>query len=156
MSFQTKLQFQIEGVEGDLDLVYTPFSVKLYQNDWEVKKKGWTAKYPVHAENGDTELLTLTKGLDFTYVATFRNKKYPLESKFSVFEYILVALPLLLMFIGGALGGAIGAIGAFAISSVIRAEKSIPVQILYSLLISGGCYGIYFVLSMLFLGIIHA
>jgi hypothetical protein len=159
MRFKTKLKFTIEGVQGELKLKYTPFSAKLYQNGRELKRQGILgSKYLVQSEidglESSKEELKLTRGLDFIYVATFRNVKYPLESKFSVLEYILVALPMLLVFVGGAIGGVIGAFGAYTVASFLRNEKRIPLQILLALMIAVCSWGAYFILSMLFLFLI--
>jgi hypothetical protein len=52
-----------------------------------------------------------------------------LVRKLNVIEWILIVLPLFLVLIGGALGGALGALAACCIAMLVRTIKNIVLKI---------------------------
>lgn len=69
--------------------------------------------------------------------------------KLNVLEWILVALPLFLVLIGGAIGGAMGALAACCNAAVVRGVKNIVLKIVACLAIATLAYIIWFVIAMM-------
>ncbi len=143
-----KVDFNLEGVTGQLTLEYGPFNQKLYQ-DGELLKRS-KGKYLVKTTSGDTEEMKVVYGLDFVHVVTFRGRKFPLEERLSPLEYVLGGLPVLLIFIGGAIGAAIGIMGAIWTYDYFRTEKRTGMQIAVALGIAALCYVLYLAVAILF------
>lgn len=151
MQFKTKIPFQMDGVAGDLLLVYTPFSFKLFQDGVQIKKQGITGKFSVRTTDGGTDILRLEKGIDFTFKAKFRGIQKPLEEKLTTAEYIVGGLPILLIFVGGLIGAVFGILGASVSYGYMRTEKNLLLQILISLGIGVICWLLYFAVAFFFL-----
>ncbi|RHJ90484.1 hypothetical protein [Parabacteroides bouchesdurhonensis] len=143
-----EIDFTVEGIKGDLKLIYAPFSQKLYQDGQHIKpKKG---KYPVITDSGDTEDVKIQYGLDFVHTIQFRGNKLPLEERLSTAEYIIGCLPVLLILLGGLIGALIGFFGAMYNYNYMRQEKRIGMQLLMSVGISVLCTIAYFALAIPF------
>ena len=69
--------------------------------------------------------------------------------KLNVLEWILVALPLFLVLIGGAIGGAMGALAACSNAAVVRGVKNIVLKIVACLAIAGIAYIVWFAIAMM-------
>lgn len=150
MKYTTELPFSFNGVEGEMKIVYTPFSLKVYQNGRLLKRKGiFTPKYEVNTNSGGTDYIKLSRGIDFAYAVEFRGEKKHLEDKLTPIEYIIGLLPILLIFLGGVIGAVIGILGTTLNYNFMRQEKNIVIQILVSVVISFICYLIYFLLALL-------
>ncbi|WP_445735078.1 hypothetical protein [Mariniflexile sp.] len=67
--------------------------------------------------------------------------------KLKWFQYVLGGLPILLLFIGGAIGGAIGALGSVANFNIFRQEGSEPLKYLKVAGVILATYTLYFVLA---------
>lgn len=91
---------------------------------------------------------------NFIFGATLTGpeEKIVLVRKLNVLEWILVALPLILVFIGGALGGALGALAACSIAALARNVKNIILKIAVSVAISVVAYYIWWTIALLLLG----
>ena len=63
--------------------------------------------------------------------------------KLQWYEHACCGLPLILMFLGGALGGACGGVGYAVSTSVFKKAMPTPVKYVLSLLISGAAFGLY-------------
>lgn len=68
----------------------------------------------------------------------------------STLEYVLGGIPLLLMFLGGAIGGASGAVGTMYNYRVLRATMSVPMKVLGVAAVTGLSFLTYLVLAALF------
>lgn len=151
MKLQTELLFNFRNAQGELKVVYSPFSTKLYQDGREVKRKGaFSFKYEILTLNGGTDVLTLSRGIDFAYSATFQGETIQLEEKLSVTECIIGFLPLVLIFLGGLIGAFFGIIGATVNFNFMRVEKSLPKQIIISVIVSIIAWACYFFFAILF------
>jgi hypothetical protein len=64
------------------------------------------------------------------------------------YEYIWIALPLVLLAIGGALGGGIGAAAAFTNAMIFRNQSMTAGKYILTLLITIGAVGLYLVLAI--------
>jgi hypothetical protein len=72
-----------------------------------------------------------------------------LVKKLNAIEWILVALPLFLVLIGGALGGALGAVAACSNAAVVRSIKNVILKIIACIAIAGIAYIVWFVIAMM-------
>ncbi len=147
------LNFRIEGIEGDLKLVYSAFSQKLYQDEREVKRKG--NKFQVKNDNGEQEELKLIKGIDFAYKAEFRGQKTQIEEKLTVLQYILGLIPLCLIVTGGVIGAFIGILGTTIIYTYIRKGNDIFKQVIIALVVSAVCAVIYFAIALILSSLLY-
>lgn len=143
-----KLDFNIEGVAGELSLEYGPFKQKLYQDGELVKRS--KGKYRVKTTTGDTEPLQVIYGIDFVHTILFRGQKTALEKRLSMAEYIIGGIPVLMIFAGGLLGVIIGFMGAIWTYDYFRSEKRRGVQLLVALGIAALCCVLYLALAIPF------
>lgn len=147
MFTKKEIQFRVEGVLGELKLAYNLLGTpKLYQDGNQLKKQGiFRMKYQVKTDSG-LESLELQRGLSFAYSAIFRNQKRILEEKLTPLEYILGIFPIFLIFIGGALGGFLGAVAVSLIYSFMQYDKRKGAQVVFSLGVTALAYILYFVI----------
>ena len=68
--------------------------------------------------------------------------------KLKVWEYILIMLPLILVFIGGATGAIIGMLFAIVIATKLRKAKNIIIKILFSLAMTGLAYLVWYIFAI--------
>ncbi len=150
MFSKTEIPFRLEGLNSEMKLVYGIFGQpKLYQNGIELKKEGFLKmKFLIETDSGK-EYMEIKRGLDFTFSTVFRGKKQLLEKKLSTLEYILGVLPLLLIFVGGAIGAILGILGANTIYGFLRKEKKVGIQIIISIAITALCYIVYLLVALL-------
>jgi hypothetical protein len=66
------------------------------------------------------------------------------------YEYAWIGIPVLLIFVGGAIGGFVGALGAVASGRVFRSEHSTPVKYGLSALITLGAFIAFVILATAF------
>jgi len=74
-------------------------------------------------------------------------ESYVLVRKLTVLEYILCFLPLIMVFFGGAIGGALGAVAGISNSVVVRKIDNILLKILVSLGIAVLAFIAWFVIA---------
>ncbi|MFX3632543.1 MAG: hypothetical protein ACE3L7_06225 [Candidatus Pristimantibacillus sp.] len=136
--------------ETQLTLV-TGFGGKFttFINGTQVEQKNGQYNIPV---DNETKLLTIKRGMiENIPKVTFDGKRLHLVKKLKAYEWGISCLSLLLVFIGGALGGVIGAIGLLFSAKVFRTELPQAVKILFSIVISILAAGLYFVIASLLL-----
>lgn len=154
---KNKINFTLEGIKGEMKLVYNIIGTpKLYQNGELLKKEGFLKmKFLVTTDNGQ-EYIEIKRGLSFTFSAIFRGKETFLEAKLSTIEYIIGAVPLLvLIFTGGFLGALIAIVGVNANFNFMRSEKRLGIQIVFALSVTAICYILYLLLALLLALIIY-
>lgn len=132
----------INGFAGEL---------KVFWNGVKIKKiKG---SYYVNIDN-ESKLLVVESHKFLGFPIVFLDDKEIVivkKLKLKRYEWVLSALPLILMFVGGAIGGLIGGIG-FSINVLIfRLKLPSSVKIILSLILLPVFVVIYFVLAGLFL-----
>jgi len=156
MQYKTELPFSFDGIKGNSKVVYTPFSVKVYQNGIESKRKGiFIPKYKMATIDGEIDYVKLSRNFDLSFSIEYKGEKKHLEEKLSIFEYIIGLFPLLLVILGGVIGALIGIFGATLNFNFMRQEKRLALQILVSIVITFICYLIYFILASLLGGLIY-
>ncbi|MDR0823612.1 MAG: hypothetical protein LBN74_00835 [Prevotella sp.] len=151
MNWSTELPFILNGVDGDLKIVYTPLIQKFYQNGREVKKSGsgfGGQKYKLETTDGGDNTATVKSNLKNGKQIVFRGETINLETSLSglttalsVLPFVSIALAAILFVsglgvIGAALLGATGALGMLTTANALRQEKDLTKQVLYSVVIS--------------------
>jgi len=166
MNWEKKLTFKIDKADGELELTYTPFSMKLYQNGNELKKSGsfGGVKYQVVNIDGTTQTISILNSVIHGHIVKTENgSKINLEEKLSGLDLILGFLPAIILAIafvaipfitvGGILGGAmLGAmIGLSAVLScnVIRNESNIINKLAMIAVVTIICFVIYIIIAVL-------
>ena len=127
----------------------------------EYEESFWTGKKSIKIDGN--QLIKLGKKVfvldekkyelngNFIFGATLSSsdEKIVLVKKLNVLEWILVALPLFLVLIGGALGGALGAVAACSNAAVVRSIKNVILKIIACIAIAGIAYIAWFAIAMM-------
>jgi hypothetical protein len=166
MNWTTELPFILNGVEGDLKIVYTPMGQKFYQNGREIKRNGLGfggQKYKVVTTDGGDSIVTVKGNLKKGRQVVFRGETTDLETPLSGMAMLLAFLPFITVvvvaavimgagigIIGGALLGATGALGTMVAGNLLRNEPDTTRQILYSIITSLVAAVVLFVLLLIF------
>lgn len=116
-----------------------------------VKRKG-------EIENDEGKLVAIElKGtfLDPIPVIVLDGQTIRLAKPLEWYEYAWMCLPILLMFMGGALGGFIGGFAAMSSSRIFRSERSTVVKYVVTGLVSVAAFLVYLLLAGFVQGLIH-
>ena len=127
----------------------------------EYEESFWTGKKSIKIDGN--QLIKLGKKVfvldekkyelngNFIFGATLSSsdEKIVLVKKLNVLEWILVALPLFLVLIGGVLGGALGAVAACSNAAVVRSIKNVILKIIACIAIAGIAYIVWFAVAMM-------
>lgn len=147
------LDFTIPGVAGGLRIEHTLFSHRLFQNGRQIARRG--RKYEVMNDHGAPETIKITRNFpDFGYMVIARRQKTVLEPALAVWQYALGVVPLILVFVGGAIGAVVGALGSMVIFRYIRTDSSVAGQIILSLFVWVACTALFYLLALLVAGFI--
>ena len=92
-------------------------------NSLPIKRDG--GKYIVRNDSG-TEVTVRLKSTFFDSIPTLTldDTKVSLARSLTWYEYLWISVPILLLFIGGALGGGIGVFATYSNSRIIRSDRS--------------------------------
>lgn len=165
MNWNTELPFILDGVDGDLKVVYSPMGQKFYQNGREIKKTGsgfGGLKYKVETTDGGDNIVKIKAALKPGRQVVFRGETINLESPLGGLPMILSFLPFVFILfvivifshgrfgiIDGALLGGCGALGMLAIGNILREERDFVKQLIYSIIISVVVTAIFFILALI-------
>lgn len=165
MNWSTELPFILDGVDGDLKLVYSPMGQKFYQNGREIKKTGsglGGLKYKVETTDGGDDIIKIKAALKPGRQVVFRGETINLESPLGGLVMLLSFLPFVFILfvimiiskgrfgiIDGALLGGCGALGMLAIGNILRGEKDFIKQLIYSIIISIAATVIFIILALI-------
>jgi hypothetical protein len=86
--------------------------------------------------------------LEFVPTLEIDGTVHHIVAKLSWYEYLIGGLPFMLVFIGGLIGGALGAAGMVTNYSVFRGESTATVKYLKIIGITVGVYFAYFLLAV--------
>ncbi|EOC2780483.1 hypothetical protein O5903_00310 [Escherichia coli] len=101
-------------------------------------------------DNGSPAIVEIKSVIDPIPTIVIDGERISLASPMTWYEYVLLCLPFLLIFIGGAIGGFVGIVGAMINASIIRGQGSIVARYGGTLLVTFICYLVFFVIvSML-------
>lgn len=149
-SYKKEIRFTLNNIDGELKLIYTLFSTKVYQNDVLLPRANFfIPKHLAKASDGSIQKLKVNQGVDFIYKAESNESIKYLEDKHSLIEYMLSVLPLFTMFRGGIVGILLGILGSYFNLRFMRLEQRRYMQIAAAIGITAICFGIFYVLSTL-------
>lgn len=111
------------------------------------KMKGLKRRYLLEDDNGSPAIVEIKSVIDPIPTIVIDGERIPLAPPMTWYEYVLLCLPFLLIFIGGAIGGFVGIVGAMINASVIRGQGSIVARYGYALLVTLICYLVFFVIA---------
>lgn len=149
-SYKKEIRFTLNNIDGELKLIYTLFSTKVYQNDMLLPRENFfVPKYPVKASDGSIQKLRVSQGVDFIYKAESNESIKYLEDKHSLIEYMLSVLPIFIMFRGGIVGILLGVLGSYFNLRFMRLEQGRYVQIAAAIGVTALCFGMFYILSIL-------
>ncbi|WP_208464092.1 hypothetical protein [Escherichia coli] len=111
------------------------------------KMKGLKRRYLLEDDNGSPAIVEIKSVIDPIPTIVIDGERIPLASPMTWYEYVLLCLPFLLIFIGGAIGGFVGIVGAMINASIIRGQGSIVARYGYTLLVTFICYLVFFVIA---------
>ncbi len=169
MNFRKEVVLNLQDVQGEVRVVFSPLAFNVYHNGKKIKKKGGLkAKFPITTTSGEVVPIIIRNGKGMVRTAHFKDQQIPLEEKMTVVEQLIgigsmcvvfIAGCVLFGFIGGVLGGAlIGAtvgLGVMLNFAFIRQEKSMMLKLLVSVGISAVAYLIYFIVGMMVVSLLH-
>ncbi len=138
-------------------------------SSFEIETSLWTGKTTLHKDNvkidrskekGKPFLISKTNGdivkaypkssfPEFIPTLEINGNKYQIVEKLQWFQYILGGLPILLLFVGGAIGGAIGAVGSMVNFSIFRQDGPETLKYLKVIGVVIVSFSLYFILSAL-------
>ncbi|WP_370608613.1 hypothetical protein NMD12_12505 [Citrobacter portucalensis] len=111
------------------------------------KMKGLKKRYLLEDDNGSPAIVEIKSVIDPIPTIVIDGEKIPLAPPMTWYEYVLLCLPFLLIFIGGAIGGFVGLVGAMINASIIRGQGSIVARYGYALLVTLISYLVFFVIA---------
>jgi hypothetical protein len=82
-------------------------------------------------------------------VVMVRNERIQLARGLTLFEYVWIALPMMMMLVGGALGGGIGSVAAILNARVMRSDKPATIRFALSALITVGSFAVFLLGALL-------
>jgi hypothetical protein len=86
---------------------------------------------------------------DFVRTLEINGIKHQIVEKLKWFQYVLGGLPILLLFAGGTIGGAIGAFGAFTNFNIFREEGSEASKYIKVIGVVLATYTLYFIIAII-------
>ncbi|WP_410750980.1 hypothetical protein [Citrobacter sp. U14242] len=111
------------------------------------KMKGLKKRYLLEDDNGSPAIVEIKSVIDPIPTIVIDGEKIPLAPPMTWYEYVLLCLPFLLIFIGGAIGGFVGLVGAMINASIIRGQGSVIARYGYALLVTIISYLVFFVIA---------
>lgn len=128
-----------------------------------ITQNAWSGKYTItidgiaaqrvekreftYTENDQTSKVKLV-GNGFTELYLIDGEtRIVVLAKLKWYEIVFAVLPLTLVFLGGAIGGALGGLSAVLIVAFIRKVKNVFLQLVTALAITGVAYLLYFIIA---------
>lgn len=106
-------------------------------------------------DSDNEQQLVLVNGNEITGISLqFNNGSIQILRKLSFFEIILALIPLYLVIIGGAIGGALGGLSAVCIGGLCRMFNNIFLKILIAVSITGIATGIWYIVAKFILEVL--
>tara|TARA_B110001452_G_scaffold262519_1_gene262662 strand:- start:14 stop:490 length:477 start_codon:yes stop_codon:yes gene_type:complete len=89
-----------------------------------IEKSAGTNIYTIKKDSGIVTIALEPKRFDPFPQLEIEGEKYPIGRKLNPFDYLIVALPMLLIFVGGAIGGILGFLASSINARIMRMPKS--------------------------------
>jgi hypothetical protein len=122
---------------------------KLLLNGSPVEKK--KGRFTVASDSGQETAIVLKYNLlDPVPKVKIANETLQVAPSFRWYQYAWIGIPVLLLFIGGAIGGFVGALGAIANGHVFRSGYATPAKYGLSALVTVAAFIVYGVLATAF------
>lgn len=154
------MDYNIEGVPGfeGRSIILRPAgiiaSAKLLI-DGEPVKNNW-GKYTLRRNDGtEIEARLQSNLIDPVPVLVVAGQKYAAVKPLAWYELVWAGLPILLVFVGGALGALFGILAAYTNSRVFRSNLSAVMKYVLTALVSSAATILYFILAVVFYIIIN-
>ena len=96
----------------------------LHNNRPLLEKAAGTNIYTIKKESGAVTIALEPKKFDPFPQLEIEGEKYPIGRKLNPFDYLMVGLPMLLIFVGGAIGGILGFLASSVNARIMRMPKS--------------------------------
>ncbi len=115
----------------------------------EVPRDGRGGPFRVPLADGRTAALDVRgRGYDYVPRVTVEGRQIALARDLAAWEYAVSAVPLLLLFVGGAVGGLAGASAAYFNLWVMRSRFPAPARVGIALAVAVVALGIYLLLAI--------
>lgn len=140
------------ALEGKNVYVRTPGLIKgpgIVLNDEEVKKEKGNIYRVRNLSGEEVEIKLKPSILDPIPRVTINGESLPLARELAWYEIAWSCLPVLLIFGGGAVGGGLGAAGAFLNARIFRSELATPIKYVATFSVGFAAWCIYFVIAIL-------
>jgi len=131
-----------------IETASSPFGgPKLLLNDLVVKRE--KGRYPVTDDSGAPILIQIKGNLvDPVPTLVIDEEKVKLAEPLQWYEYAWSGMPILLMFIGGALGGLVGGVASIANGRIFRSDRRSTEKYAMAGLITVTAVAIYYVVAV--------
>jgi len=123
--------------------------VKLLVNGSEAKRK--KGKFIIRSDSGEEVTVQLKSNfIDPIPKVIIDEQEILLAKPLQWFEYLWMGLPIILVFVGGALGGVVGFSACYSSARLFRSDKSILSKYVLTGFITLAAVIIYFILAIIF------
>lgn len=134
----------------EIDRSFWLGKTRVIVNGTEVAKLPGENYYRIKRKSGGEKILKiLGAGFDGVPRAYIDGKRLHIARKLEWYENLVACAPLIMVFLGGALGGLVAAVATVFNFSIIRAERSYAVRLLYIFAVTVASIVIYMALSFL-------
>lgn len=123
--------------------------LKVYVNDEKLEKKN--GSYHVKVDNEIKLLGIRRQAFTGTPIVQFNGREIEAARRLKGYEWFLSAVPLILIFFGGALGGFAGVVGMLINKRLFRSKLPVAVKIPLSLLGWAASAGIYLLFVLIYI-----
>jgi hypothetical protein len=124
-------------------------SLRLWHQGREVPRSKEKGKpFLVPRPDGTQARVQIKSGFDYLPKIEVDGQALSVGRPLTTLEYVLGGLPMVLMFVGGAIGGASGAVGTMFNYRILRATTSVPMKVLGVAAVTGLTFLTYLVLAV--------
>ena len=147
-----RIPLEINGISGSLDVEPAGWfrPARLLFNGQLAPKGPKRSQYLIAGEDGINRLVQLKQVfIDPVPKVLLDGEVIQLVEPLSIFQWIWSALPIILIFFGGAIGGGIGGAAFWINTRIFRSEMSITEQYILVGLVSAIAVTVYLILGVL-------
>ena len=155
MRYQVNIP-ELPGRRIEVELPGIFSSAMLLVDGQPAPKGAKRGQFSVRGTDGRESLITLKSSIDPVPQVIFANRTIRLVEPLAWYQWIWTGIPLVLVFLGGALGGALGAVAMTFNIRILRSDQSGLLRYGMTALLSIGALGAYVFLASLFLSAVHA
>jgi hypothetical protein len=148
-----RIPLEINGVSGSLEVEPAGWfrPARLFLDGQPAPKGPKRNQYLISQDDGISKLLQLKQVfIDPVPQVLLDGELIQLAEPLSVFQWIWSAIPIVLIFLGGAIGGGIGGAAFWINTRIFRSEMSNTEQYILCGLVSGIAFFVYLIFSTVF------